>query len=830
MNHLRYGGPHQTMSHPRPNTTAFIPPALLLLVALLPFLSTSVLHAQGASGLEVSGEIEEFVGSAGEDPNSILPSQPIDILGLSRKIVETPRSVSVVSGEMIEKFNMNELADLSRFSPSTYTAFSFGVQGGMQIRGDTADTYFGDMRKLNNHSNLKTIVGASDGVTIVRGPPSAVLGAGSVGGFMNYLPKSARATTGKYLEGLTGKFSYTGDEYGKNIVTAEVGGPLTLFGRRAGFYVYSQFERSDTFYIGQRIEDELIQGTLTVDLTDTLRLEVGGNYQNHLGTGIAGWNRMTQDLVDHRIYQTGQPDFSLIDTDGDGWASRAELYNAGLTNNYTFDAPGVARPNQVKPGTTAYTEPGGPLAFVTGIGTAKLSPRNVLLERINDGTDYIAFAKLVADSNPDLVFRNHVFFEYQDYYKLSDIAYMRSGETTLMEERFTVEWNIRGLPDWLQIRNITAANARYLDAYNDTTNVFQLFSYWDLTVYQDGNYKFLNGYTHPHEAGVDSATKSEHVELGLGNLIDVTAWEKLNLTVGVRYDYVDGEVIGQPGLRNSGNVLAPTSATFAEGSQDAVSLTSASLSYKVLPNIVPYITYAEPKTVVPGSTGGLSAGQLNGDILTDTKLKEAGIKAEFLNGKLFASYATYEQFRTAFVQSLNGGNGDFQQTRGRGHEVEVRWVPNRQFNIALAMDWLRRDNIPLNPGATPAPAETVGLDPIQFGGGRYQIAWDTSLTRVMRPPRVFSLFGNYIFGDSGWDISAGTNYVAGYYATTIQDIFLPEALTFSLDIGYRSKGHWEFRLSGKNLTDELYFTSTSGSAALIPQPGRTITWKVTYKF
>ncbi|HYD85345.1 MAG TPA: hypothetical protein VEA63_14865, partial [Opitutus sp.] len=75
----------------------------------------------------------------------------------------------------------------------------------------------------------------------------------------------------------------------------------------------------------------------------------------------------------------------------------------------------------------------------------------------------------------------------------------------------------------------------------------------------------------------------------------------------------------------------------------------------------------------------------------------------------------------------------------------------------------------------------------------------------------------------------GANYTAGYDAATFNDIMLPSAMTFSVDLGYRSK-HWELRLSVKNLTDEWFFTSTSGSAALIPQPGRTFTGKVTYKF
>ncbi len=774
--------------------------------------------------------LDKFVAGGGQDPNSLMPSQPIDTLGLSKRIVDTPRSISVVSGEMIEKFNIGELADLGRFSPSTYTAFSFGVQGGLQVRGDTADTYFADMKKLNNASNLPTIIGASDGVTIVRGPASPILGAGSVGGFMNYLPKSARASTGKYLDGLTGKFSLTVDEWGKKVGTAELGGPLKIFKKKAGYYTYAQIERSKTFYVGQEIRDATVQATLTVDLTDSFRLEIGGNYQTHDGTGIAGWNRVTQDLVDNGTYQTGSPNFALIDTDHNGWASRAELYNAGLTNNYNFNADGTRPTGQVKPGTTAYTAPGGPLAFVTGLGTAHLSPRYVLLERINHGTDYIGFIKLVNDSNPNLVLKNNIYYEHQKYDKLSDIAYYRAGDTYLFEERLSAEWKVQHLPDWLVISDLAAWNLRYLDAVNSTTNVFQIFNYWDLTKYQDGHYFFQNGWENPVEAGVDSLARSQHYETGLGNMLDIVAFNRLNLAIGNRYDWVDAEVQNYAGLRTTGNVLQVVAPSSAKGSSKASSLTSASLSYKVLPNIIPYITYATPRTIVPGSTGGLSTAQLTAaTILTGSQLKEAGIKGDFFKGKLFVAYAWYEQYRTAFVQALNGGLGDFQQTRAVGNELEARWVPTPNFNLALAADWVRRDNDPLTPGFTPVPVTTLGLDPIQYGGGRYQLAYDVNITRQARPPRVFSLFGNYIFGKSGFDISAGANYTAAYPASTIGDIMLPSSMLFSLDLGYRTK-HWEYRLSGKNLTDEIFFTSTSGSAALIPQPGRTITGKITYKF
>jgi iron complex outermembrane receptor protein len=97
------------------------------------------------------------------------------------------------------------------------------------------------------------------------------------------------------------------------------------------------------------------------------------------------------------------------------------------------------------------------------------------------------------------------------------------------------------------------------------------------------------------------------------------------------------------------------------------------------------------------------------------------------------------------------------------------------------------------------------------------------------PQRQFNAFGDYIFGNSGFDISGGISYTSAYMASNIGDIVLPSALTFSADIGYRRK-KWEVRLSGANLTSVISFYPTSGGAAIIPNPTRTITMKYTYKF
>src|SRR6185503_17087529 len=115
--------------------------------------STSALIAQTAEkpADEHIVVLEKFiVDEKGFDPNGIIPRSPTgDVFGLAKPVLETPRSISIVASEMIDKFNINELVDLARFAPSTYTAFSFGIQGAVCGRGAGADVYYRGVKRSN---------------------------------------------------------------------------------------------------------------------------------------------------------------------------------------------------------------------------------------------------------------------------------------------------------------------------------------------------------------------------------------------------------------------------------------------------------------------------------------------------------------------------------------------------------------------------------------------------------------------------------------------------------------------------------------------------------
>ena len=121
------------------------------------------------------------------------------VFGFDKTVTETPRSVSTVSQEQIERFGVTSIYDLIAQAPGTFTNSFFGIGGSLDIRGTPGETYFRGIRRLDNPGNYPTPIGAADRIDIVRGPASPIMGPAKTGGYINFVPKSARAANGGYL-------------------------------------------------------------------------------------------------------------------------------------------------------------------------------------------------------------------------------------------------------------------------------------------------------------------------------------------------------------------------------------------------------------------------------------------------------------------------------------------------------------------------------------------------------------------------------------------------------------------------------------------------------
>jgi iron complex outermembrane receptor protein len=141
--------------------------------------------------------LEKFVTGRGVgDTLGVLPTEPSQsVFGFGKTVMETPRSLSVVSAEMIAQYGVDNIEGLAAIVPSSYTTSSFGIAGSLDLRGTSGENYFRGMKRIENGGVYPTPIGATDRVEIVRGPPSPVYGPGKIGGYLNFVPKSSRGQT-----------------------------------------------------------------------------------------------------------------------------------------------------------------------------------------------------------------------------------------------------------------------------------------------------------------------------------------------------------------------------------------------------------------------------------------------------------------------------------------------------------------------------------------------------------------------------------------------------------------------------------------------------------
>lgn len=325
--------------------------SLLIFIPLSALSQTTPTAAQPATDEPVI-TLERFVAEENkDDPNRIVPNAPTSsILGISRSLYDTPRAATNISSEFIETMAIRNSEDIARIAPSTFSNYRFGLQGNVSVRNQTSDFYFRGMRRIDPQGNYRTIFAANDSIEIVRGPPSPVYGLGRIGGYLNFNPKTARLEkTGKYLDRPTGSITYTYGSYDKNVVTLDVGGPVSIAGRNGGYQVFGYYENSDSYWLyNPRDKHEIVQATLTLDLSDSWRLETGGVAQHSFGGLPGGINRTTQNLVDNGKYWTGTFSYNL-DQNGDGRISDIEVLRSYYGNgNEQFRGGATTAPGNLR--------------------------------------------------------------------------------------------------------------------------------------------------------------------------------------------------------------------------------------------------------------------------------------------------------------------------------------------------------------------------------------------------------------------------------------------------------------------------------------------------
>ncbi len=830
-----------------------------------------------------------------EDPNRVLPNQPSEsAFGFSKPLLETPRSVSFISAEAIDVFGLSAVEDLVSLAPGVFTTTRFGIQGAVDVRAVPADTFFRGMRRLSLQGHGRSVLAALDTIEIVGGPPSPIYGMGKIGGHVNVVPKSGRAQSGAYLTHPEGFVQAIGGKYQRREVSFGLGGPLELaerFDKRGGYYIYGLGEDSGAYAAGVPVEQQLFQWAMSIDdFIGSFRMETGANYQVSSTAG-ALTGRFTQDLVDSGRYIRGTP---LIDLDanhngrigylemqhGSPVVGSLSLGNQPLMQSWRWPTDEQGRPLSIDAfpavrgipqtmydylvvhpeadptGLLRAQGPGGPIPESGSVPIGMvLDPRTVgydtldfrragAFEKDLKARFLTLFLDFIADSDPDLTWKNQLFFDRMDQYKNSNQPFVQRQEVYVLEDKLTMTARLKSLPSWARINTLASVNVRDTvssgaSAGNDfgSHRTDAMAPTWrDSTGGMTPNTTFASPLDDADlmADGYPWGTiyRSEFSEMGVGLLLDIDLWSRWNLLLGARHDWsyarnVDSAASFNPIVGTAENPGSYFDQSVSASAWDEGSSWSASVSYAITPAVRAYATGARASIVLDGNNNSLTNALIDAGHVGAADLREVGMKANLFDDKLFIAVAGYDQAR-AEVDLDDPATillAYPTATRARGWSAEVKWVPNAQLFASLyALNQVTRFDP--NAGSVQlVDARTLGFQDVVdeqgnviypaeafLYGGRSRLVLPANVPQYERkqgnPETQAGFSGSY-----EWRQRIGVSVSGNYFSSTctgrLCTVRIPESFLANVGVFLRLD-EWKFKLDVSNVLNERYFRARTG--------------------
>ncbi len=749
--------------------------------------------------------VEELVVTA-RDGAGLLERAPSEtVFGISKPLLETPRSASFASALTLERYGVRTVDDLVEISPGAFTDSYYGVPGSLSLRGTLAENYFRGFKRVENRGTYPTPLGAADRVEIVRGPPTPIYGPGKVGGLLNFTPKTARAGQG-FLTQPTGDIEVGLGAYGHKRLAGQVGLPVGP----GGVFLYAEAEDSDSFYRGIHPSHKLGQLSADFDLGAGFTLAFGGMLYAAEGyVQTPGWNRLTQQLIDDQTYVTGR-DTTLIDRDGNGRLTPNEVGAGGLVQGYFGFTPGV--------------DPR--FTLDTGTGTARLSPRTIFVSP-NDFSDtdtQTAYADLGKRIGEGQEIKLQLFYDALDNRRFVSYGFPAWYDSQVLEARASHSLDRRFTGGRLQTV-MGAAWRRYSGMGRESFNSGNIsLDRRDLSVGATATDIFDDPFSTEPQGGLTWETdiRSAWEDFGLFAVADVELGP-VNFTGGVRHDSYKVRA------RDAGTLLFGPGA--GEDKQGDLSY-SASLSVKA-GGLMPYATFAKSSALELTQAGGVPPSLINaGAWLSDSELIEGGVKFRLMDDVLTGGLAAYRQERTQLTF-----NNTVQGTTGEGVELELRYLASERLSFTFAGN-IQKTTIKGPDGSfVIIPPGTAGVSGANGYGGAYAVYTFSSLVpgdyeNTAIPRSVASLYAVYT-GErrswGQWGATLGATHVGRTLGTLPGGVRAP-AYTLANGSAFVQFGDWRAAVNVDNLFDQLYFTPVAdvyANVAILPGVGRT--WRVSLK-
>lgn len=802
---------------------------------------------------EDSISIEELVvvGKQNSQPHEAIRS----ILGFELSILEIPRSASTISEELLDQFDIRDIDELITLSPGSFTQSFFGVAGSLDVRGTPGETYFRGVRRLDNPGNYPTPIGASDRVDVVRGPASPIYGPAKIGGYLNFVPKSARVeesvVTGYQTNRTVGLAIGSWD---KQVLTGEMGGVIQVGMQDLGYYCYAEVENSGSFYRNHGTDQLLIQTSFDAIINKRTEVQFGGMFHAFTGSQNAGWNRLTQELIDDGVYITGQP--LPLDVDGDGKISHQEfdLNGDGFTDLNPF-IPGL------KPGTLEAFHPGnigsgvcgiGPLSVfgcfpeylvLHNVGSILLDPSQVLIapdDFLENDVLTLYFDFVHHPEAGGWRWTNQLFFE--TYSNLNESAYGFSQ----FHEAWVIENKLVGARSWRQgkttIEVEVSPSLRFTDFEHGDDYTNEYFDRRDLS--QPASALDTRLLATQIDDDYTEYYIGDYLDLGLASMVNIKRDDGWRVLAGIRHDSIAMESqqpVEKLLFASANNFCIPPDyscvQTAATHRFNGFSWT-LSLSYHLEPGLVPYVTVSRQSTVIAGQGAEITSSNIaTGQAFDSSHLKEIGLKVSFLNNALYMAGSLYEQERTDFSAQSTVTN---QASKTQGSEFEIRWVVNESLLLTFGSSDIEVIN--LNTLERGSRFSFVGAEDLPnvapetfYGGALVGSVVRPGLSGARRAgiPRsivsmtaIFELNSHLAVSSSVVDVDA----VPSGFSNSVK---LPAYTLVNVGMVLQME-QWRLVATVKNLSNERYFRSNFpnlfGSVIVLPELPRSYQLSLQYEW
>ncbi|MBP9913720.1 MAG: TonB-dependent receptor plug domain-containing protein [Opitutaceae bacterium] len=725
------------------------------------------------------------------------------VFGDARSILDTPRAVSSITEAMLNERGIHGVKEFVVYSPGTYAPSSYGLATTPNIRGDTAETYLNGQRRSYNLYGFLPSWNGIEAIDIVRGPGSAVFGAGFFsGGYVNYVTKQpkfsgpATVVTTRLGTWAPGHVSYFNAS-----VAIDTTAPVS---DKLAWRVSYEGKGGDTFFRKNGVDDDRqdIFAALSWRPAAGRTFELNAQWEWQNWPEILGVNRVSQELIDRATYYTGiSPDLfsgpGPINVTGKvtlPW--EASLFSTGDYSNANA-------------------------GHVQLISTFVLSPafklvNRTLAEHIDrhryNQSEYAEYVKQTTVENRT---EAHLNFDFLDH------AQQGVGGFTLRyegRESFTNYFN-----EYLYNFDVTDP-ARTFDQAAQYPN-----SYFPGFPGPGGHLFFPNSYDSP-ETVISSLWNPA---LFWQHQVALTA--QLSLLVGLREDWFIAKA-RDPYEADTG-VPYHDSATVASFSNNV------NLIWRPTAKTSFYAAYQRVRAANGNNTGGgvlLNApdGTINDeDFRNLSKLAEVGVKFSLRDNKLFAGATLFDQQRSRV--SLGGKKSNIVV---RGLELEAVYQPDTQLNATFNATFQNGHYIDSRPfqmgGRSIYAAYLIGQGP----GGKGTSTGSFNPYGNQVPNGDWPLLGfskvilngsvRYRF-DSGFGVGAGAQYGSRQTGNLDDEWHIPAQYLINASLFYETK-RWTVNLDLLNLTQQRnwYHNGDAFSGSILifsEQPFRTEGY-VKYRF